>query len=69
MTRQPSGDSLLIDRVPTYDRAFTLRYEKQIAQAKKEGPKQCSAEDCPSNLRAGNRDRGICDACWRKKQT
>lgn len=67
MSYQPSGDSLLIDRVPVADPAWTLRYRKQVKQAKKEGKKKCSVEGCKTNLRVGNRKRGVCEACWTKE--
>lgn len=66
MTYQPS-DSLLIDREPTHDAAFVRRYRRQMRQAKKEGPQQCSVEGCVTNVRVGHRERGVCEACWRKK--
>lgn len=67
MTYQPSGDSLLIDRVPLNNPAWKLRYQKQVEKAKKEGKKKCSVEGCLTNLRVDNRERGVCDGCWRKK--
>lgn len=66
MTRQPS-DSLLIDRVPPSSAKFVRDYRKQMRQAKKEGPQKCSVEGCVTNVRGENRERGVCEACWRRK--
>lgn len=67
MTRQSSGDSLLIDRVPPSSAKFVRDYRKQMRQAKGEGPKQCSVAGCKTNVRSGNRERGVCELCWKKK--
>lgn len=67
MTYQPSGDSLLIDREPIHDAAFLRRYRRQMRQAKKEGPQKCSVAGCKTNVRIGNRKRGICEKSWGEK--